>query len=212
MNRYVVDPSMSELERDIDTLLYKYQNLRWSLYHRYAGVLSNDAERQELQEYIDEQFIKLVKEYNIRSGVDFPGYIKSKLTLRVRNSYVKKNKKYKRTELLGNKDNTVEMLSEELVSGVNESDVISYVFEGVEFNDIQKLLLHHLIKENGYSEDQAIIRTVAQEIDIPRKEVSQELDELRTYIKFKIDAYHENFTKNLTESGKVNTENTKWEM
>ncbi|AAX92353.1 RNA polymerase sigma factor [Staphylococcus phage Twort] len=211
MNRYVVDPSMNDLERDVDTLLYKYKNLRWSLYHRYAGVLSNESERQELQEYIDEQFIKLVKEYNIRSGVDFPGYIKSKLTLRVRNSYVKKNKKYKKTELLGNKDNTVEMLSEQLVSGVNESDVISYVFEGVEFNDIQKLLLYYLL-DDGYHEDSAIIRLVSEELAVQRKEVSKELEELRTYIKFKIDAYHENFTKNLMEHGKVNTENTTWEL
>lgn len=211
MNRYVVDPTITDLERDVDTLLEKYKNLRWALYHRYARALSNGAERQELQEYIDEQFIKLVKEYNIRSGVDFPGYIKSKLTLRVRNSYVKKNKKYKKTELLGNKDNTVEMLSEQLVSGVNESDVISYVFEGVDFNDTQKLLLHYLL-DDGFYEDSSIIRLVSEELAVQRKDVSKELEELRTYIKFKIDAYHENFTKNLMEHGKVNTENTTWEL
>src|SRR5699024_11500089 len=95
-------------ERELDSLLNRYKKLRWSLYHKYAGILSNDFERQELREYIDEQFIKLVKEYNIRSKVDFPGYIKAKLTLRVQNSYVKKNEKYKRTEIIGKKDYTVE--------------------------------------------------------------------------------------------------------
>ncbi|MGI4630682.1 hypothetical protein ACR2YW_28040, partial [Klebsiella pneumoniae] len=90
-NRYVIDIDgiPVDFERDLDSLLNRYKNLRWSLYHRYAGILSNDFERQELREYIDEQFIKLVKEYNIRSKVDFPGYIKAKLTLRVQNSYVK---------------------------------------------------------------------------------------------------------------------------
>ncbi|MGI4657271.1 hypothetical protein ACR2XU_28105, partial [Klebsiella pneumoniae] len=59
-NRYVIDIDgiPVDFERDLDSLLNRYKNLRWSLYHRYAGILSNDFERQELREYIDEQFIK----------------------------------------------------------------------------------------------------------------------------------------------------------
>src|SRR5699024_11352639 len=88
-------------------------------------------------EYIDEQFIKLVKEYNIRSKVDFPGYIKAKLTLRVQNSYVKKNEKYKRTEIIGKKDYTVEALTEDLNEDFEDSKIMCYVFDDIEFTEIQ---------------------------------------------------------------------------
>ncbi|MGI4709836.1 hypothetical protein ACR2XJ_26795 [Klebsiella pneumoniae] len=161
-NRYVIDIDgiPVDFERDLDSLLNRYKNLRWSLYHRYAGILSNDFERQELREYIDEQFIKLVKEYNIRSKVDFPGYIKAKLTLRVQNSYVKKNEKYKRTEIIGKKDYTVESLTEDLNEDFEDNQIMSYVFDDIEFTEVQSELLKELLI-NPEREDDAFIGDAA---------------------------------------------------
>src|SRR5690606_39735877 len=55
----------------------------------YAGSFADDATRRELRSYIDEQFVKLVKEYDINNPVDFPGYIDKKLKLRVKQTFIK---------------------------------------------------------------------------------------------------------------------------
>lgn len=212
-NRYVVDVDgiPVDFERDLDSLLNRYKNLRWSLYHRYAGILSNDFERQELREYIDEQFIKLVKEYDIRSKVDFPGYIKAKLTLRVQNSYVKKNEKYKRTEIIGKKDYTVESLTEDLNEDFEDSQIMSYVFDDIEFTEIQSELLKELLINPEREDDAFIVSQVAEKFDMKRKEVASELTELRDYVRFKINAYHEYYAKKELNNHRVNTENHIWE-
>ena len=212
-NRYVIDVDgiPVDFERDLDSLLKKYTNLRWSLYHRYAGFLSNDFERQELREYIDEQFIKLVKEYNIRSKVDFPGYIKAKLTLRVQNSYVKKNEKYKRTEIIGKKDYTVESLTKDLNEDLEDNQIINYIFEGIEFTEIQSELLKELLTNLEREDDVFIVSQVAEKFGVERKEVANELTELKDYVRFKINAYHEYYAKKELDNHRVNTENHIWE-
>jgi len=211
--RYIIDTDgiPIDFERDIDKLLEKYKNLRWALYHKYAGILSNDAEREELREYIDEQFIKLVKEYDIRSKVDFPGYIKAKLTLRVRNSYIKKNQKYKNTELIGKNDYTVETLTESLSTGVEESELFSYVFDGVEFTELQSELLKRLLDNNIEGDDTYIVSQIAEQFQVRRAEVVRELTELRDYVRFKINAYHEYNNRASIDNHKVHTENNVWE-
>jgi len=81
--------------RDPDKLLYQYQNLLHSLGHQYARFFPTQAEREDLYSYIQFAFLTLVKEYDPYSGVDFPGYVASKLALRVYYSYVKKETKRK---------------------------------------------------------------------------------------------------------------------
>lgn len=212
-NRYVIDSDgiPIDFERDIDKLLNKYKNLRWSLYHKYAGILSNDVEREDLREYIDEQFIKLVKEYDIHSKVDFPGYIKAKLTLRVRNSYIKKNKKYKSTELIGKKESTVESLTEALTTGIEESELIRYVFDDVEFTELQSILLKELLMNEDMEDEKYIVNRVSEDTQIKRKDVAKELSELKDYVKFKINAYHEHNRHINSNTHRVYTENNVWE-
>lgn len=212
-NRYVIDSDgiPIDFERDIDKLLNKYKNLRWSLYHKYAGILSNEAEREDLREYIDEQFIKLVKEYDIHSKVDFPGYIKAKLTLRVRNSYIKKNKKYKSTELIGKKESTVESLTEALTTGIEESELIRYVFDDVEFTELQSILLKELLMNEDMEDEKYIVNKVSEYTQIKRKDVAKELSELKDYVKFKINAYHEHNRHIDSNTHRVYTENNVWE-
>lgn len=212
-NRYVLDTDgiPYEFGRDLDKLLNQYKNLRWSLYHRYAGILDHDFEREELREYIDEQFIKLVKEYDIHSNVDFPGYIKAKLTLRVQNSYIKKNEKYKRNEMLGKKDYTVESLTESFNTDFEDSELLRYVFDDIEFTTLQSELLKELLVNEEREDDAYVISQVSSKLDIKRKEVAKELTELKDYIRFKINAYHEQNRRIEINSGRVYTENNVWE-
>lgn len=74
--------------RDTDKLMVQYRNLRLSMYNQYKEYLPDQTTREEMRSYIDEQFIRLVKEYDIHGPVDFPGYIKIKLNYRVRHSYI----------------------------------------------------------------------------------------------------------------------------
>ena len=212
-NRYIIDTDgiPHEFERDIDKLLYKYSNLRWSLYHRYSGALSNEAEREELKEYIDEQFIKLVKEYNIHSKVDFPGYIKAKLTLRVRNSFVKKTNRYKSHELISKQEDTVESLAESFSTDFEDSDVINYVFDGIEFTELQSILLKELLTNKEQQEDSAIISQIAKDLMLSHQEVAKELTELKDFIRYKISAYHKYNKKPELNTNRINTENHVWE-
>ena len=87
--------------RDTDELYEKYDKFldkllkeelsRFSYKDPITGrVVYDKAKVDDLKSYIDYQFVKLVNEYDPNSAVDFPGYIKSKLPLRVRHSYLKR--------------------------------------------------------------------------------------------------------------------------
>ncbi|AFO70667.1 hypothetical protein SPJ221_151 [Staphylococcus phage vB_SauH_SPJ2] len=212
-NRYIIDLDgiPTDFGRDLDMLLKRYKNLRWSLFHRYSRGMSHDFEKQELREYIDEQFIKLVKEYDIQSKVDFPGYIKTKLTLRVQNSYVKKNNKYKRTELVGKTDYTVESLTQELNVGLEENELLNYVFDDTQFTEVQSELLKELLINTDKEDNAFIVSTVANRLEVERSEVARELTELKDYVKFKINAYHEQNAKRYIKDNKVDKQNHMWE-
>lgn len=104
--------------RDVDALIVKYKRLLSAVYNEQKGRFDHKSDKNspkgespkgnlnytkdqlalikpkssqdELMSYILYQFILLVKEYDPQSGVDFPGYIKTKLYLRTRHSYIKK--------------------------------------------------------------------------------------------------------------------------
>ena len=141
--------------RDPEVLLEDYEKLRYKIYKqelpRFAyldeqtcKVVYNQAEADDLQSYIDYQFIKLVKEYDPTSGVDFPGYIKSKLPLRVKHSYIKrKYAHYYKTHALKEDNNK---LAEETLykqsldtwaTDAEQSDIIKMV-EGLDLSPLEK--------------------------------------------------------------------------
>lgn len=213
-NRYVIDTEgvKHDLNRDIDKLMHNYRNLRYALYYRYSNHMDNYVKKEELLEYINEQFIKLVKEYNIHSEVDFPYYIKSKLTMRVRNSYVKKNKDRDANVVFGNDNDTLETIIESKGSELGMSDLVSYLFEGVEFTDIENELLLQILTNDENIDDPNIVSSVAHKLEVPRKEVTRTLTELKDFIRFKLYAHEEQNKDIDIVKGRVNTDNNTWEM
>lgn len=213
-NRYVIDTEgvKHDLNRDIDKLMHNYRNLRYALYYRYSNHMDNYVKKEELLEYINEQFIKLVKEYNIHSEVDFPYYIKSKLTMRVRNSYVKKNKDRDANVVFGNDNDTLETIIESNGSELGMSDLVSYLFEGIEFTDIENELLIQILTNEENIDDPNIVSKVAHKLEIPRKEVTRTLTELKDFIRFKLHAHEEQNKDIDIVKGRVNTDNNTWEM
>lgn len=213
-NRYVIDTEgvQHDLDRDIDKLMHNYRNLRYALYYRYASQMDNYVKKEELLEYINEQFIKLVKEYNIQSEVDFPYYIKSKLTMRVRNSYVKKNKDRDANVVFGNDNDTLETIIESSDSDLGMQDLLGYLFDGVEFTEIENELLTEIFTNKENVDDPIIVSNVASRMEVPRKDVTRTLTELKDFIRFKLYA-HETQNKDIDiVKGRVNTENNTWEM
>lgn len=84
--------------RDLSTMYRQYRHLREHIgkkeyerfiYHYANHTVVDKAKIDDLDSYINYEFIKLVQEYDPTSPVDFPGYIKSKLTLRTKHSYLK---------------------------------------------------------------------------------------------------------------------------
>lgn len=213
-NRYVIDTEgvKHDLNRDIDKLMHNYRNLRYALYYRYSNHMDNYVKKEELLEYINEQFIKLVKEYNIHSEVDFPYYIKSKLTMRVRNSYVKKNKDRDANVVFGNDNDTLETIIESKGSELGMSDLVSYLFEGIEFTDIENELLLQILTNDENIDDPNIVSNVAHKLKEPRKEVTRSLTELKDFIRFKLHAHEEQNKDIDIVKGRVNTDNNTWEM
>lgn len=213
-NRYVIDTEglSHELDRDIDKLMHNYKNLRYALYYRFANQMDSYVKKEELLEYINEQFIKLVKEYNIHSEVDFPYYIKSKLTMRVRNSYVKKNRDRDSNVVFGNDDDTLETIIESSDSDLYMNDLVSYLFDGVDFTEVESELLHEIFTNDENVDDPIIVSTVASRMEVPRKDVTRTLTELKDFIRFKLHAHESNNKDIDIVKGRVNTENNTWEM
>lgn len=75
-------------------LLYQYDNLLRAEGKRYAKWCHSKVDRENLYSYIKDAFLSLVIEYDPYSGVDFPGYIKGKLSLRIYNSYLTAERDY----------------------------------------------------------------------------------------------------------------------
>ena len=87
---------------DADALVVKYTPLFKSIcryFCSYAGILDKPYDTEDLYNQIQLEFIKLVRRYDPRRGVDFPGYIKLNLQNRVY-YWVTKLQKLQNTEKL----------------------------------------------------------------------------------------------------------------
>lgn len=88
-SRYTPENSEYEFTRDVDRLWVQFEPLRKSVYRKLAPSVPSIADREDLISFINEQFVKLVKEYDPTSGVDFPGYISKMLLVRSKGLYVR---------------------------------------------------------------------------------------------------------------------------
>ncbi|WAB25023.1 hypothetical protein M3_0072 [Lysinibacillus phage vB_LfM_LysYB1] len=85
--------------RDIEKLLEDYKPLILSVYKRLHPMFNSREDKEDLMSQIKALFAKLVVEYNLRRGVDFPYYIKRMLELRSYH-YVTNQLKVKNKEVL----------------------------------------------------------------------------------------------------------------
>ncbi|AEW47160.1 putative sigma factor [Bacillus phage BCP78] len=196
-NRFSVntEESTGVFLRDVDKLLHQYKNLRNSIYNQYKTYLADPVSRDELKSYIDEQFIRLVKEYDIGSDVDFPGYIKIKLTYRVKNSYIKSVFRDSQRVFVTRNAFDVSNLLEQNPSNDEELDyyeTLEFALKGVELDDMEKQVLFYIIQELSDVQIEQKIRDSHPNEKISSSLVRSKIKNMQTFLKTKLRESLEN--------------------
>lgn len=188
-NRYVREQEGTGVfVRDVDRLYVQYTNLRHKVYNSYKDHFSDEATQQELKSYIDEQFVKLTKEYEINGDIDFPGYIKRMLNQRVRGTFLKNKFRDNNRERLGKEENEVELLmgySSEIDPDVAFRELVEEVFSDVHLSDIERAILNLWI--NTDLKDREVILQVTSEQVVPVQAVQLAMKELRIFVMAKLN-------------------------
>lgn len=191
-NRYIEDTSGNGVfARDPERLLKEYTNLRKKLYSTYAGSFADDATRRELRSYIDEQFVKLVKEYDINNPVDFPGYIDKKLKLRVKQTFIKNQFRDKKRERLTGSDNGVELLMDAYEYDEMDLDdvgILDSIFSGVSFSEEELFIINSWVTTS--QTDKMLTQNLMEEFAMTKREADVLIKGMKEFVTFKLEEYN----------------------
>ncbi|AOZ62428.1 RNA polymerase sigma factor sigma-28 [Bacillus phage SBP8a] len=185
-----VEETNGVFSRDPEQLFHQYKNLRVSVYNKYKGYIPDEATRAELMSYISEQFLRLVKEYDINGPVDFPFYVDNKLKLRVKNSFIKNNYRDKSRVFTTKHDfdvtDLIEM-NESMDSILEEMEVLEAALYGVKLDEIDRDILTLLVRENT---DSYIIKILvakyARDGAVPALLIEEKLADLKELLRTRL--------------------------
>jgi hypothetical protein len=175
--------------RDPDKLLHQYHNLRLSVYNMYKEYIPDGTTRKELKSYIDEQFIRLVKEYEINGEVDFAGYIKKKLHYRVKHSYIKGEKRDRQRVFVPKGDYDVTSLIERSPSQDEELDyyeALQYALQDVHLTELEKEALFYTLQELTEPEIERAIREKHPEEKLSSATIRDALREVQWFLRTRL--------------------------
>lgn len=131
--------------RDVGELFRQYAPLRQALLREYRPYLTNEHTKEELESFIKEHFIRLCYEYDTAGEVDFAGYIKIMLGMRIKYSFVgKEYKDTKRMTLGGTQDVSETCEGEGTVDVDYESLLIEFkdmVFSSIQHTPLTEYIL-----------------------------------------------------------------------
>ncbi|AMW62856.1 sigma factor [Bacillus phage DIGNKC] len=185
-----IEETNGVFSRDPEQLFHQYKNLRVSVYNKYKGYIPDEATRAELMSYISEQFLRLVKEYDINGPVDFPFYVDNKLKLRVKNSFIKNNYRDKSRVFTTKHDfdvtDLIEM-NESMDSLLEEMEVLEAALYGVKLDEIDRDILTLLVRENT---DSYIIKILvakyARDGAVPALLIEEKLADLKELLRTRL--------------------------
>lgn len=176
--------------RDADRLYEEYFNLRMNLYNRYQGHFRNIETKNQLMSYIDEQFVKLVKEYDINSPVDFPGYIKTKLTSRVAYGFVRGKHRDNNREVIMKEEGTLKQMLEQdgelEYPELDMLDLTEFLFEKENLPEMYKDVLQGWL---DYKTEREITVEVAEKYETTYASVDRLKDEMKKIVREKLGKY-----------------------
>lgn len=170
--------------RDVDRLYHRYANLRYRVYNNNKNYFRDEVSRRELRSYIDEQFIKLTKEYDINGEVDFPGYIKKSLNLRVRHSFVKGKFRDNSRERLSSLDDEIEQLLGVDCNSQNhieDIELVEFLLSQAKFNQLELAVFTKLLLTN--TKDTEIVKELSSKYNVSLKTVRDAIRDVREYVK-----------------------------
>lgn len=190
-NRYLVNTSESTgvFLRDVDKLMHQYRNLRMSVYNQFKDYMPDPVSQSELKSYIDEQFVRLVKEYDINGPVDFPGYIKTKLTYRVKHSYIKGEYRDRKRVFVPKNEFDVSNLIERSPIKDEELDyyeALEYALHNVRLTDLEKEILFYILQELTDSQIESKIKKSHSRERISSATIRETLKEMQIFLKTKL--------------------------
>jgi hypothetical protein len=176
------------LHRDVDKLFVQYENLRQRVYTTYKDYLPDYTTQMELRSYIDEQFVRLVKEYEINGEVDFPGYIKTKLNQRVKHSFIQGEYRDRQRVFTTRNDTDISSLMDLTPMEDEELDyyeVLSYVFDGLELTEIERSAIFHILQEK--TNTQITWELVKDYPDFTRTQITETMKKMQSLLKSKLE-------------------------
>lgn len=175
--------------RDTDKLLHQYSNLRHSLFNQFKSYLPDSVTQEELKSYIDEQFVRLVKEYHINGAVDFPGYIKTKLTHRVRHSYIKGEYRDRKRVFVTKNDGDVTIIMDSNPSYDSELDyymILEDVLKGVTMSQLEKEVLYLTMQEHTESQIVAELSCKWAEEGVSSTRIREVIKDIHEFIRTRL--------------------------
>lgn len=190
-NRFMIntDEATGVFLRDTDKLLHQYTNLRMSIFSQYKEYLPDPISQEELRSYIDEQFVRLVKEYDINGPVDFPGYIKTKLTYRVRHSYIRGEYRDRQRVFVPRNDFDVSNLIERNPMNDEELDyyeALEYALHDVELNDVEKDVLFHILQELTDSQIEKEVRKNHSRAEVSSTYIRETIKDMQEFLRTRL--------------------------
>lgn len=175
--------------RDVDKLFHQYRNLRVSVFNSYKGYLPDRASQEELMSYIDEQFVKLIKEYSINSEVDLPGYLKIKLENRVKHSFVRSEYRNRQRIFLPRNDFDVTNLMERNPLADEQLDyyeTLQYVLQDVKMTHMERDMLFFMLQELNDTEIEKRIREKYTREHLSSSYIRDTLKEVQDFVRSRL--------------------------
>lgn len=190
-NRFIVNTNEATgvFLRDVDKLMHQYRNLRMSIFNAYKEYLPDPISQSELISYIDEQFVRLVKEYDINGPVDFPGYIKTKLNYRVKHSYIKGEYRDRQRVFVPKNVFDVSNLIERSPVKDEELDyyeVLEYALHDIKLSELEKEVLFYMLQEMTDAQIERKVKAAHPQEKISSATIRETLREMQLFLKTRL--------------------------
>lgn len=184
VSRYTPSGVSAEFVRDVDKLWVEYRALRLSTKKRLMNSLGH-SDSQELDGYINDAFVTLIKEYQPQSGIDLPGYLKRMLYTRARYLFVRPVFVRYSKEALIDSEEILDTL-DEAESNVLQYDTeitdnfLSYVKEKISLTPAEELVVDMVIVGRSNTE---VYKVLSKEFDIKRPHAVEVVAQVREMLK-----------------------------
>lgn len=178
--------------RKVEELYNQYAPLRRSLQGQYRKEIRKYEDREELKTFIDEQFVRLCYEYDVSGDMDFAGYIKTMLTMRVKYSFVGKLYRDNDRVVLGSADDI--RGSREAINGEDDYSLLVLEFKehlitSCKLDHIELVVLEQVLQEKNNKEIELFLRHYLAKhpnIKMTKLESRQLIRDIRSFLEIKI--------------------------